>query len=411
MDYHPRDLTWSIQSALTTFPATLVTGPRQCGKTTLLRAEFGATHRYLSLDRPDLRARAAEDPVGFFRENPAPLLLDEIQYAPSLLHYIKERIDADRTAGRWLLTGSQSFPLMQGISETLAGRVAILRLDPLSTREALRRERRSVGELLARTFSPADEATSEEPDAVPVDAADWLLRGGYPEPRLNPSVDRILWFSSYVQTYLQRDVRDILRVGDLDAFSRFVFLVAARTGGVLNMTDLGRDAGVTGPTVRQWMSVLEASQIVYLLRPWHRNLGKRVRKAPKIYLVDPGLATFLMGLHSREAVLQGPSLGALMETAVIAEWVKAFRSGGLEPPLYYWQVDRSGEIDLVIEHDARTYGLEVKATSTPTPQHAQTLLRWGALLGGLSGAAVACNVDRPMALVPGVRAIPWHLSA
>jgi predicted AAA+ superfamily ATPase len=299
---------------------------------------------------------------------------------------------------------------MQGISETLAGRVAILRLDPLSTREALSRAPLPVGELLARTFSAGGGQVDEAASISTLRSVDWLLRGGYPEPRLNPAVDRVLWFSSYVQTYLQRDVRDILRVGDLDSFSRFVFLVASRTGSILNMADLGRDAGVTGPTVRQWMSVLDASQIIYLLRPWHRNLGKRIRRSPKIYMIDPGLATFLLGLHSGEAVQQGPSHGGLMETAVIGEWIKAFRSGGLEPPLYYWQTDRSGEIDLVIEHDARVYAMEIKATSTPTPQHAQVLDRWSALLGGVAGAAVACNVDRPMTLAKGVRAVPWHLS-
>lgn len=409
MDYHPRDLTASIRRALKTFPATLVTGPRQCGKTTLLREAFGSTHRYLSLDRPDVRARATADPVGFFADNPAPLLLDEIQYAPTLLHYIKERIELDRSPGRWLLTGSQSFPLMQGIGESLAGRVAVLRLDPLSTREATRRPPPTLDVLLERTFGGSTGALPGF-EMTPIDSGEWMLRGGYPEPRLNPDVDRVIWFSSYIQTYLQRDVRDILRVGDLDAFSRFVFLVAARTGGILNLSDLGRDVGVSAPTVRQWMSVLEASQIIYLLRPWHRNIGKRVRKAPKVYLIDPGLASFLMGLHSRESIQQGPSHGSLLETAVIGEWIKAFRSAGLEPPLSYWQVDRSGEIDLIIEYDDRLYALEVKATATPTPEHARTLVRWGARIGGLAGAAVACNILQPVNLAPGVRAIPWHLA-
>ncbi|MBZ5639909.1 MAG: ATP-binding protein [Acidobacteriia bacterium] len=412
MKYLPRALASTVRRAARTFPAVLVTGARQSGKTTLLRHEFGGTHPYLSLERPDVRARALADPVGFLREHPAPLILDEIQYAPHLLSFIKDQIDEDRKPGRWLLTGSQSFPLMRGVSQTLAGRVAVLTLEPLSTEELHGNPRPpDLRGLLGRVF--AEKAESIVPRRArmhDVDLVDWLLRGGYPEPRLHPEVDRQLWFGSYVQTYLERDIRDLRQVGDLDAFGRFLFLIATRTGNLLNLAELGREAGVSGPTAKQWLSVLEASQIVILVRPYHRNLGKRVRKSPKLYLIDTGLATFLLGLHSPEAVLQGPSAGALVETAVVSEWLKACRNRGEQPGLYYWRSSAGHEVDLVIEHDGKLFGLEVKATATPTPHHADGLARWLDLAGRSARGALACDVDRPLALRPGIRAVPWHLA-
>jgi predicted AAA+ superfamily ATPase len=243
-----------------------------------------------------------------------------------------------------------------------------------------------------------------------VDLADWLLRGGFPEPLLNCEVDRQLWFASYIQTYLERDVRDLAQVADLGAFSRFLVLVGAHTGHVVNMNELGREVGVSGPTVKRWLSVLETSQIVSLLQPYYRNFGKRIRKSPKLYLLDTGLATFLLGLHTPEAVLQGPSLGALVETAVISEWVKACRQAGEPLMFYYWQASTGVEVDLIIDRGGVLYGIEVKATATPTPHHADGLARWLALAGPTARAVLACRVPKPQALRPGIRAIPWHLA-
>jgi predicted AAA+ superfamily ATPase len=410
MHYVPRVLTQTIRRAMSTFPAVLVTGARQTGKTTLLRTEFGDAYHYLSLERPDVRARALADPVAFLNEAGAPLMLDEIQYAPALLHYIKDRIDADRSPGRWLMTGSQSFALMHGVSQTLSRRVAVLTLDPLSTAEALEQPPASSLEaVLARVFD--SQSASVPVDAArAIDFADWLLRGGFPEPRVNRQVDRQLWWASYVQTYLERDVRDLAQVADLGAFGRFLMLVGAHTGRIINMTDFGREVGVSGPTVKRWLSVLETSQIVYLLQPYYRNFGKRIRKSPKLYLLDPGLATFLLGLHTPEAVLQGPSLGALAETAVVGEWIKACHQTGEQPLLYYWQLSTGAEVDLIIDRGGVLYGIEVKATATPTPRHADGLARWLELTGPGARGALACRVEQPQALRPGIRAIPWHLA-
>jgi len=404
MVYVPRVLASTVRRAAKTFPAILVTGARQSGKTTLLRHEFAKSHGFVSLERPDVRARALADPVGFLAEHKAPLVLDEIQYAPDLLHYVKERIDADRKPGRFVLSGSQSFAFMRGVAQSLAGRVAVLSLDPLSPAEASREE-----------FAPKPDAILDRVFGAgaiesAADLGEWLLRGGYPEPRLDPGVDRALWFSSYVQTYLERDVRDLLQVGDLDAFSRFLVLAAARTGSLLNMSELGRDAGVTGPTVRRWISVLEASHVVFLLPPFHENFGKRVIKSPKLYFADPGLASFLLGLHTRDAILAGPSAGPLAETAVVSEWWKTFRQRGEKPPLSFFSTGAGVEADLLIERNGVLHALEVKATATPTPHHADALARFLEVAKSkrkTARAALACRVEKATALRPGIRAVPW----
>ncbi len=408
MPYLERHLTPTIHRAAATFPAVLITGARQTGKTTLLRRELGGSHRYLSLERPDVRARAQADPVAFLAEADPPAILDEIQYAPDLLHYVKEDIDANRSPGRWLLTGSQSLALMEGLSQTLSGRVAVLTLDPLSTAEVEQRPPPGgIDALLERVFGLP---SAEDGPRRPIDLADWLLRGGFPEPRVNPRVDRQLWFGSYVQTYLERDVRDLAQIADLGAFSRFLMLAGARTGTTLNMTEIGREVGVSGPTIRRWFSVLETSQVIHLLQPCYRNLGKRLRKSPRLFLIDPGLATFLLGLHGPEPVLQGPALGPLVETAVVSEWLKAFRQQGERPNLYYWQSNTIAEVDLVIERGGFLYGVEVKATATPTPGHAEGLARWLALAGPEARGVLACRVEAPHTLRPGIRAVPWHLA-
>jgi len=364
MVYIPRGLAATVRKALRTFPVVLVTGARQAGKTTLLRKEFGQRHRYVSMERPDMRERALADPVAFLEDHPAPLILDEVQHAPELLPWIKDAVDRDRRPGRWLLTGSQSFPLMTGVTKK---------------------------------------------QDVP-DLADWLLRGSYPEIRSNSRVDRELWFSSYVQTYLERDIRDILQVTNLAAFHSFLRLLAARTGQLLNLAELGREAGITGPTARRWLSVLETSHVVQVLQPHHRNFGKRLRKNPKVIWLDPGLPTFLLGLRDREAILRGPTAGALVENAVVSEWIKALRQRGDTSDVWFWRSATGLEVDLILERDGVLHGIEVKATRTPTPRHADSLARWMELAGEGSKGVLSCAINEPRSLRPGIRAVPWHLA-
>jgi len=385
-----------------TFPAVLVTGPRQTGKTTLLREEFGASHRYVSLERPDVRDVAHDDPAGFLADAGDRAILDELQYQPQLLHYIKDDIDARREPGRWLLTGSQDFALMRGVSQTLAGRIAVLHLDPLAVSEVLGSPPAGgLGNLLDRV------CVNSGGDAPDVDLADWLHRGAWPEPRLDPDVDRDLWMQSYVQTYLERDLRNMEQVGDLETFRAFLSLVCASTGQVVNLARLGRDAGVSAPTARRWLNLLVTSRLVLLLPPYHRNFGKRIRKSPKLHVIDPGLASWMLGYRTRDAIMNGPALGALVESAVVSELTKAIHHAGGAERLYHWE-GLAAEVDIVVEVDGRLYGIEVKATRTPTSRHAERLAAWCELTGGRG--VLACRTDRPRPLGRGIRAVPWHFS-
>lgn len=380
----PRALGRVIRRALRTFPAIVVTGPRQSGKTTLLKALCSRTHAFVTLEDPDIRIRAKEDPLGFLDRWKPPVIIDEIQYVPELLSFIKTRIDEDRRPGRWLFTGSQHFGLMQGISQSLAGRAAVLSLLPFSVAERAGRgdATLSAGEWFRklRNLPQAD---------VKVPLAEVLLRGSYPEIASRRSVDRQLWCGSYIATFLERDVRNLAQIGDLSQFERFLRLCAARTGQLLNLSDLARDIGVSVPTAKRWLSVLEAGYQVFLLYPFYQNLGKRLVKSPKMYFSDTALASYLMGLHDREALLNSPGFGALFETMVVTDVWKRFLHGGEMPSMFYLRTRDGLEIDLLIELGQKLCLFEIKSGMTAWPKHADPL---GRLLGGLKSPVQTAGV-------------------
>jgi len=362
--YITRALQPILLRAAREFPVVVLTGPRQSGKTTLLRHLFGAGYRYVSLELPDTRAAAATDPRGFLALNPAPAIFDEVQYAPELLPYIKERVDEQRTRhGQYLLTGSQHFLLLERVTESLAGRAALLRLLPLSQRE----EEGHPNALLPWETQP--RLAARKGGAL---AQLWrdFLRGGYPELVAEPQRDQTLWHSSYVQTYLERDVRSIRQVADLVQFQHFLRALAARSAQLVNLTDLSRDLGVAVNSVKAWLSVLEATFQVMPLRPYFANVGKRLVKLPKIYFTGVGTLCYLAGVRDPEHAAAGPMGGAIFETAVLSEIVRTLVHRGIEPQIYFWRTAAGSEVDFVVEHDQKLIPIEVKLSATPRPQMA-----------------------------------------
>lgn len=367
MSYKKRVLTSTILRAAKTFPAIVLTGPRQAGKTTLLKELFKKTHKFVSLENFDIRILALEDPVGFLERYPAPIVIDEVQYAPELLSYIKTKIDEKRKPGQWLLTGSQNFVLMNKVTQSLAGRAAVLTLLPLSYAEIV-----GTVDTTLETNGWL-EKFSKDIKAKNVSLANWILRGNYPELVVNRKVDRKLWCGSYITTYIERDIRNLSAIGDLNQFERFIKLCATRTGQILNLTDMARDIGISLSTAKRWLSILEAGYQVYLLYPYYKNIGKRLIKSPKLYFTDTALASYLLGIHDNETLLKSPSFGPLFETAVIVDVLKRFYNFGQLPSLYYLRTRDGLEADLVIETGKGLYLFEIKTSMTITPKHASSL--------------------------------------
>ena len=364
--YIPRSLEPVLRKAVREFPAVALVGPRQSGKTTLLKHLFEAQYSVVSLEPPDIRLAALKDPRGFLNLYPSPVIFDEIQYAPELLPYIKERIDSHRDrVGQYILTGSQNLLLMEQVTESLAGRAAVLKLLPLSRWEINLQSQRSL---------PWEKKTSSLTVQSQAELWEQILRGYYPETVSHPERDFRLWHASYMQTYLERDVRNLRNIGDLSQFQTFLRALAARSAQILNISDLARDVGVSVNTAKDWISLLEASFQVFILRPYYANIGKRLVKAPKIYFMDTGLLCYLVGLRDIDHAMSGPMGGAIFENLVVAEMFKIFLHRGEEPAMYYWRTSHGSEVDLVIETQSGLIPLEIKHTETPRPEMAKGIV-------------------------------------
>jgi predicted AAA+ superfamily ATPase len=399
----PRTLAKTIKKAVRSFPAIVVTGPRQSGKTTLLKTLFSKTHHFVTLEDPDVRMRAKEDPIRFLNQFGPPIIIDEIQYVPELLSYIKTRIDQKRKPGQWLFTGSQNFVLMQGISQSLAGRAAVLSLLPFSFAERI-----DWGDKTKEMASLLKGLPSVTECKAKVSISDLLLRGNYPEIASKRAVDRQLWCGSYISTYLERDVRNLAQVGDLSQFERFLRLCAIRTGQILNLSELAKEVGMSVPTMKRWLSLLETGHQVYLLYPYYKNIGKRIIKSPKLYFTDTGLASYLLGLHDREALLNSPNFGTLFETMIVTDFLKRFLHFGQMPSMYYLRTRDGLEVDLVIELGQKLYLFEIKSAMTILPKHAFSLARITSELGSMvQASAVISASEESFHLTHGIYNYSW----
>ena len=398
----PRTIEPVLEQAAAEFPAVVLTGPRQAGKTPLLRHLFGETHRIVSVDLPDVREAATSDPRGFLKLNPPPVIFDEVQRAPELLFHIREHIDANRDeTGQFLLSGSQNLLLMEQVSESLAGRAAILRLLPLSMREI---------DGAPHAPHPWQEGHDPETRSVPPLDDLWagFLRGSYPELHRQPGRDSGLWHASYVQTYLERDVRTLRQVGDLTQFQSFLRAVAARNGQLFNHSEVARDLGLAVNTVRAWLSVLEATYQVVVLRPYFANVGKRLVKTPKVYFTDVGTLCYLVGLRDGQHASAGPMGGPILETAVLSELLKASWHRGVEPRVHFWRTSAGREVDFLVEDGPSLVPLEVKLSATPRPVMAAGIDVLREDLGERVGEGYLVHPgDSRLPLRPGTVALPF----
>ena len=399
-----RHLTPALKRAAERYPVVTLTGPRQSGKTTLVRAVF-PEYRYASLEAPDVRARAIADPRGFLARGD-PLILDEIQRAPELLSYVQGLVDEDDRPGRFIVTGSQNILLLKSVSQTLAGRTALLLLLPFSLAEL-------------NGLPPLDPRELDRHGGVPASAVErlsgldlWetLVTGFYP-----PVHDRELvpgeWMSDYFRTYVERDLREVSQVLDLRAFENFVRLAAARTATELNLSGLASDAGVTHQTVRRWLTALEIGYIAITLPPHHANYRKRLRKRPQLHFLDSGLVCYLLGIEDAATLERHPLRGAVFESFVVAELVKAFAARRQDPKLHFWRDATGHEVDILIDAGDRLIPVEVKSGRTVPPDAVSVLKWWTSIPSNPNRGGVLVHGGTENFELSGFRVLPWFLAA
>lgn len=364
------------------FPVIAITGPRQSGKTTLARSAF-PDKPYLTLEDPDTRLLVESDPRGLLSAYPGGLIIDEAQRAPQLFSYLQGVVDNSLVPGKYVLTGSQQFGLLSGITQSLAGRVGMVQLLPFAM----------------------DELKSA--DKLPDDVNRLMLYGMYP-PIYDRELDPSDWYSAYVNTYVERDVRQLINVRDLSSFQRFIRMCAARTGQLLNLSSLASDCGITHNTASSWISVLEASYLIYLLRPHFSNFNKRMVKTPKLYFIDTGLAAWLLGVREQEQLLFHAQRGALFENLVVMEFLKASFNRGQQADLHFWRDSKGLEVDLLVGDGVTLKPVEIKSGQTITTDSLTSLKKWCELSGNSDRLAWLVYGGKTELTNGNISIIPWQ---
>ena len=377
-----RKLSSVLKELTRQFPVTLLTGSRQSGKSTLFQGLF-PKYEYLTLD--DLRTRdlALNDPELFLSYHKTPLIIDEIQNAPDLLSYIKLKIDKTRSKGSYLLTGSQQFSLMSNVHESLAGRLGIASLCPFSI----------------------EEFYIDRNKNIPL-WSEIALKGLYPQPNVEKNIKITNWFSSYIDSLLNKDIKNNLKKDHLMAYDHFIKLIATRSSLELNFLNLSKELGVSSLTVQSWTQLLEKSQLIYLVPPYYKNLGKRIVKANKLFFLDPGLVSYLTGHRSTIQIQDGPLTGQLFETLVVSEIIKYFYNRGEKPPIFYFRDNLGLEVDLLIEFQNKVLLIEIKSTSSPSRSHIEPMKKVKKLIPN-SKAILLCNRQEDYPLDKEIKSIHW----
>lgn len=406
MNIYPRQMQHLLRTLIHQFPAILLTGPRQVGKSTLLQL-IGEDYRYVTFDDPLLLNQAKNDPTLFMLNHEGKLILDEVQYVPELFSSLKLAIDRQKTNGLFLLSGSQAFELMQNVTESLAGRVAMLKLQGFSLREIQQVD-------FHQPFVPnTDYFSAREKQQQPIENIWKIIHQGYMPRLYEQETNWEVYYASYVSTYIKRDVRAITNVSSITDFTRFMVAIAARSGELLNYSNVAQEVGVSVDTIKRWTTILETSGIIYLLKPYSNNHLKRAIKTPKVYMLDTGLMAWLTKWLTPETIQQGAKSVQFFETFVVSEIIKSFYNNGLEPPIYFYRDTNQKEIDLLIEYNRTLYPIEIKTTASPDKKMAKV---FGILRDNLPkediqvGNGVIINhYPQKMWLAQDLLAVPFHL--
>jgi len=382
------------------FPVISLTGPRQSGKTTLAKTAFANAH-YISMEDPSSRRFALEDAKGFLSQfGTKQVILDEAQRVPDLFSYIQVIVDQNDRPGQYILTGSQNFLLIEKISQSLAGRCAVHHLLPFSRSELLGKNPTDPENIAQWPHEKTDETTDK--------LLNVLWTGSYPRIH-DKGIPPHQWLASYVQTYIERDVRSIVNISDLETFARFVRLCAGRSGQILNLQSLGNDCGIDSKTAKRWLCILETSFIIKLLRPYHKNFNKRLIKSPKLYFIDSGLLCYLLGINKPEELLSHSSRGAIFESWVIAELYKSYYHAGKQPGMYYFRDSNDNEIDLLVDSGSKVLPIEIKSGQTINTDFFKGLEYWRKLTGLLDSPAALIYGGDNATCFKGVTVLPWYM--
>jgi uncharacterized protein len=391
--YIKRTLENSLKKASKTFPVVLVTGPRQVGKTTMLKQAADEKRLFVTLDDPEIRLLAQKEPAMFFQTYEPPIIIDEIQYAPQLFPYIKMICDKERKNGLFWLTGSQQFQMMKNVSESLAGRVAILDMQGLSQAEKFG--------ITKEPFLPEHNLVKTT-DLKLKPIFELILKGSYPILYAQKNTGRKIFYSSYLRTYLERDVRDLLKVSDEMKFLTFLKVVAARTGQMLNYADIAKDTEINQTTAKAWISILQTSGLIYLLRPYSANLISRAVKTPKLYFLDTGLCCYLTDWNNAETLQSGAMSGAILETYVISEIFKSYWHNGEQLSAYFYRDKNKMEIDLLISQNGKLYPIEIKKTASPNTKDVKNFQ----IIKNAGKGAIICMSQNYQPLTKDINIIP-----